>query len=82
MKTFLQWAEDNGYDVRIVTDTEKPTGKKKRENRVRTGITHNYPDAYVRGQYPEGQFPPYKGTAFLDLKQKAASSYKGPKAAS
>lgn len=82
MKTFLQWAEEKGFDVSlpVVTDTsakEKTTG----ENRMRTGVTHNYPDAYVRGQYPDLAFPPTKGTAVLDLKQKAAKSYGGPKAA-
>ena len=79
MKTFFQWAEDNGHDLPVITDTQ-PKKKTRRENRIRTGLTHNYPDAYARAQYPDGYFPAYKATAFLDLKQKAAGSYGGPKA--
>lgn len=81
MKTFLQWAEEKGFDVApVVTDTgnsKKATG----ENRIRTGITANYPDAYVRAQYPDTYYPPHKATAPLDLKQKAAKGYGGPRAA-
>lgn len=67
MKTFLQWAEDRGYDLSIVTDAE-PSEKATGENRIRTGLSPNYPAAYASGQYPDGYFPPYKATAALDLK--------------
>jgi hypothetical protein len=80
MKTFVQWAEDNGYEIPVLTDTE-PKKKSSSENRIRTGITANYPPAYSKAQYPDGYNPPYKGTAVLDMKQKAAPSYGGQKAA-
>lgn len=80
MKTFKQWAEDNGLDLPVVTDAE-PTKKASSENRIRTGLTSNYPAAYSRGQYPDLAQTPYKGTAVLDLQQKPNSNYQGPKAA-
>jgi hypothetical protein len=69
MKTFKQWAEENKLDLSVVTDTEekKPATS---ENRIRTGLSHNYPDAYVRGQYPHKYFNPVKATTDLDLAQK------------
>ena len=80
MKTFVQWAEDKGYDFpELLIDVEPK--KASSENRVRTGVTANYPDAYLRAQYPDGYYPPHKGTAVLDLKQKAAPKYGGQKAA-
>lgn len=70
MKTFINWCEEKKLELPAID-----------ENRVRTGITANYPDAYVRAQYPELNFPPHKATAPLDLKQKPAKGYAGPKAA-
>jgi hypothetical protein len=67
MKTFLKWCEE--ISSTLVTDTpegEEPTG----ENTKRTGLTYNYPDAYMRGQYPKEYFPAIKATAILDLQQK------------
>ena len=69
MKTFLQWVEENDLELPKMTDTDEPTAATG-ENRVRTGVTHNYPDAYVRSQYPHKYFNPTKATADLDLAQK------------
>lgn len=64
MQSFFQWVEDNGLDLPVV-DVEK--GKKvTNEDGVRTGYSQNYPDAYIRSQYPDAYFPPAKSTAFLD----------------
>lgn len=58
IKTFRQWAEENKLDLTVA------------ENTKRTGLTANYPDAYVRSQYPHKYFNPIKATADLDLEQK------------
>lgn len=57
MKNFKQWAEEKNIELPDLS-----------ENRVRTGVGPQYPDAYVRGQYPGSYFPPAKATAVLDLK--------------
>lgn len=67
MKTFLKWAETNKLELPVINDSgtaEKATS----ENGVRTGIGPQYPDAYVRAQYPHKYFNPVKATADLDLK--------------
>jgi hypothetical protein len=73
MKTFMQWAEENKLDLPVVADapdaqaTDAPTGQKATaEDTKRTGYSANYPDAYVRGQYPHKYFNPIKATADLD----------------
>jgi hypothetical protein len=70
MKTFIKWCEEEKLNLPPVD-----------ENRVRTGITANYPDAYVRAQYPHKWFNPHKATTDLDLQQKPAKGYAGPRAA-
>lgn len=74
MKNFYDWAGENNRELYlpVMTDTEEGE-KTSDEQRVRTGITHNYPDAYVRAQYPHQWFVPRKATADLDLQQKPAS---------
>ena len=84
MKTFLQWAEENelalpGQDTQVTTDAEAAEEDTKDENRTRTGVTQNYPDAYVRSQYPHKWFNPTKATTDLDIEQQPSKSYKGPK---
>lgn len=70
MKTFFQWVEESGLDLPVVVDA--PEGEDAtNENGQRTGYSHNYPDAYVRAQYPDGYWPPLKSTAFLDKEQQA-----------
>jgi hypothetical protein len=69
MKTFFQWVEDSNLDLPIVTSA--PEGEEAtNEDGFRTGYSHNYPDAYVRAQYPDGYAPPKKATAFLDKDNK------------
>ena len=65
MKTFLQWADENKLTLPVVKDAEdgKPATA---ENTKRTGYSANYPDAYVRSQYPKKYFNPIKATADLD----------------
>ena len=57
MKTFLKWAEQNKLELPVIA-----------ENGVRTGVGPQYPDAYVRAQYPHKYFNPIKATSDLDLK--------------
>lgn len=70
MKTFIKWAESEKLELPIVSDTEEQGEETTDENRTRTGLTHNYPDAYVRAQYPHKYFNPTKATTDLDLEQK------------
>lgn len=63
IKTFLNWAGDKGLDLPSTEDVTK-------ENRVRTGLNQNYPDAYVRAQYPHKYFNPSKATTDFDLEAK------------
>ncbi len=68
MKNFLNWCEENKKELPIMVDADKAedtTG----ENTKRTGITYNYPDAYVRAHYPHKYFNPIKSTTDLDLEQ-------------
>lgn len=69
IKSFKQWAEENKFDLTVDTDVEKgkPTLSEKTK---RTGLSFNYPDAYVRDQYPHKYFNPTKATTDLDLEQK------------
>jgi hypothetical protein len=60
MLKFLQWAEANGLSL----DLNAPAAKKAtEENTKRSGVSQNYPDAYVRGQYPRKYFNPITSTA-------------------
>lgn len=38
------------------------------ENTHRSGQRPQYPDGYVRSQYPDAYFAPISATSFLDLK--------------
>ena len=81
MKTFLQWAEEKELELpqeQVATDSPKGEDTTD-ENRTRTGVTKNYPDAYVRSQYPHKWFNPTKATTDLDMSQEPAKGYKGPK---
>ena len=74
MKNFMQWVEDNKLELPVFVDatpenTDTETGEETTdENRARTGASANYPDAYVRSQYPHKWFNPKIATADLDLK--------------
>lgn len=70
MKNFFTWVEDNGLNLPTFTDsakpeaTDTPEGKNATaENTKRSGISQNYPDAYVRAQYPHKYFNPISSTA-------------------
>lgn len=70
--TFLKWAEEKELDLPVFTDApegEEATG----ENTKRAGISANYPDAYVRAQYPHKYFNPITATADGKLAKKMGS---------
>lgn len=64
IKTFLNWAGEKGLDL------PADAGEVTKENRVRTGLNQNYPDAYVRAQYPHKWFNSAKATTDFDLEAK------------
>jgi len=56
MNTFFQWCEEKNLELPEIS-----------ENTKRTGQSQNYPDGYVRSQYPKDHyFNPIKATAELD----------------
>lgn len=57
---FLEWCQENELDLELSDEFK--------ESVTRSGIRAAYPDAYVRGQYPDGYFAPTSATAFLDLR--------------
>lgn len=66
MKTFMQWVEENKLELPALTDAEE--GKEATsENRARTGVGPQYPDAYFMAQYPHKYSNPTKATTDLDL---------------
>ena len=71
MKTFLLWAKENS----LALPTIEGEGEKANstENTKRAGISDNYPDAYVRGQYPHKYFNPITATADGKLAGKMGS---------
>jgi len=73
MKTFVQWAETNKHDLGfLVTDAPERKGTVS-EKTKRAGISDNYPDAYVKGQYPRKYFNPISATADGKLDGKMGS---------
>lgn len=68
MKTFTQWAEDHKLELPVLVD-EKGEDTTD-ENTKRTGYSQNYPDAYIRSQYPHKYFNPILSTADLDAEVK------------
>lgn len=66
MKSFLDWIKEESLDLPVVTTAEE--GKETIEEKTkRTGLSANYPPAYVSGQYPHKYFNPIKATADLDI---------------
>lgn len=66
MKSFLDWVKDEKLELSVVTsaaDGEKTVEEKTK----RTGLSANYPKAYVSGQYPHKYFNPTKATTDLDF---------------
>lgn len=56
MQDFIGWCGEKSYELPAFA-----------ENVMRAGHSQNYPDAYVRGQYPPGYFTPISATAILNL---------------
>lgn len=66
MKTFEQWLEDQKLELPVFTDVGDAK-KATSENTKRSGISANYPDAYVRSQYPHKYFNPIAADADYKL---------------
>lgn len=75
MQSFLNWMKENKLESPSITDTapaeenietQDTEENTTDENRVRTGYSANYPDAYVSGQYPEKYFNPSKANADVE----------------
>lgn len=66
MKSFIDWTKEEKLDLPTFTDAA-PSEKTVEEKTKRTGLSANYPDAYVAAQYPHKYFNPTKATADLDL---------------
>lgn len=74
MKTFLQWAEAQGFDIPVLTDTEPKKKKTIEEKTKRAGISDNYPPAYAqKNLYPPSYFTPITSTAIGKLRGKIGS---------
>ena len=69
MKTFTQWIEAQKLELPVFVDT-KDGEKATSENTKRSGISANYPDAYVRAQYPHKYFNPIAADADYKLEAK------------
>lgn len=66
MKSFIDWIKEEKLELPTFTDAAAPE-KTVEEKTKRTGLSANYPDAYVAAQYPHKYFNPIKATADLDL---------------
>lgn len=66
MKSFLDWVKEEKLDLPLETSAD--SGKKTIEEKTkRTGLSANYPSAYVSAQYPHKYFNPTKATTDLDI---------------
>ena len=76
MKSFLDWLKEEKLELPTFTDAGEAEGnvdapaeeKTVEEKTKRTGLSANYPPAYVSDQYPHKYFNPSKATADLDIK--------------
>jgi hypothetical protein len=66
MKSFLDWTREEKLALPTFTDAAQPK-KTVEEKTKRTGLSANYPDAYVASQYPHKYFNPTKATTDLDI---------------
>jgi len=76
MKTFMQWVEEHNFDLPVVTDSEegKADGKGSISEKASKNFGYNYPDAYKRGQYMQGDKPtPYFMSKTADALYKMTS---------
>lgn len=66
MKSFLDWVKEEKLELPAVVDA--PEAEETVEEKTkRTGLSANYPPAYVADQYPHKYFNPGKATADLDI---------------
>jgi hypothetical protein len=66
MKSFFDWVKEESLELPVFQDA--PEAEKTVEEKTRrTGLSANYPDAYVSAQYPHKYFNPSKATADLDI---------------
>jgi hypothetical protein len=63
MKTFQQWVKDEGKILPSLEGQDGENTEGSSENTKRAGTSQNYPDAYVRAQYPHKYFNPISATA-------------------
>lgn len=76
MKSFLDWLKEENLDLPLVDaapsedNVEGKSEKSVEEKTKRTGLSANYPDAYVAAQYPHKYFNPIKATADLDIQNR------------
>ena len=60
MKTFTQWLEDHSFDLPELNDTAENNSGTKFSEKASKNFGFNYPPAYKRGQYTDGDEPtPY-----------------------
>jgi hypothetical protein len=65
MKSFLNWVKEEKLELPVI---DAPEAEKTVEEKTkRTGLSANYPPAYVSSQYPHKYFNPSKATADLDI---------------
>ena len=73
MKSFLDWLKEEkleipNFEKSAEENTDAPVAEKTVEEKTkRTGLSANYPAAYVADQYPHKYFNPIKATADLDI---------------
>lgn len=73
MKTFRQWVEEDNAKTNLLNSIEGGENtSSSSENTHRAGASQNYPDAYVRAQYPHKYFNPTSATADGQLTGKNA----------
>ena len=68
MLDFIQWCESKSLPLPNIS-----------ENTHRSGIRPQYPEGYVRSQYPNAYFAPTSATAFLDLKNARSGKFSSVK---
>lgn len=80
MKSFLDWLKEEKLNVtvdspEVESNVDAPADEKTVEEKTkRTGLSANYPPAYVSAQYPHKHFNPSKATADLDIENMKKNS--------
>lgn len=55
MKTFTKWLEDHSFELPELNDSETDTTGVKISEKASKNFGFNYPSAYKRGQYTDGE---------------------------